>query len=92
MATWCQSKLPWVSRRQAEDITEEFVDYWRGVAGAKGLKADWPATWRNWIKRKANDTKPNGASGRPVPPPRNGHVPYQGHDGAPEDIYSRSEL
>lgn len=30
---------------------EKFRDYWHGAAGAKGRKADWPATWRNWIRR-----------------------------------------
>lgn len=29
---------------------------------------------------------------RTVPQPRNGHVPYQGREGAPADIYSRSSL
>jgi hypothetical protein len=43
--------------------THAFRDYWRGVAGARGKKSDWDATWRNWIrnsykrlpKRKEND-------------------------------------
>jgi len=29
---------------------EKFKDYWRGAAGAKGVKLDWQATWRNWIR------------------------------------------
>lgn len=40
-----------------DEITEEFVDYWRGVPGAKGVKADWVATWQNRIRTKANDAK-----------------------------------
>lgn len=28
-----------------------FVDYWRGVSGARGRKRDWNATWRNWIRK-----------------------------------------
>ena len=40
-----------------EGITEEFVDYWRSVPGAKGTKLDWPATWRGWVRRKADDAK-----------------------------------
>lgn len=28
-----------------------FCDYWKGVAGTKGAKLDWDATWRNWIRR-----------------------------------------
>lgn len=29
--------------------TEKFVNHFRGAAGAKGVKLDWLATWRNWI-------------------------------------------
>lgn len=29
-----------------------FPDYWHGAAGAKGRKADWFATWRNWMRDK----------------------------------------
>ena len=28
-----------------------FRDHWLGAAGQKGVKADWAATWRNWIRR-----------------------------------------
>ncbi|WP_198407106.1 hypothetical protein [Nocardia terpenica] len=31
----------------------KFVDYWRSQPGAKARKADWDATWRNWIRRAA---------------------------------------
>lgn len=30
--------------------THAFRDYWAAVAGAKGKKADWDATWRNWMR------------------------------------------
>jgi hypothetical protein len=33
--------------------TEEFRDYWAGVPGARGVKLDWPATWRNQMRRVA---------------------------------------
>lgn len=39
---------------------EKFRDYWHGVAGAKGRKADWPATWRNWIRRADGTRGRNG--------------------------------
>ena len=32
-----------------------FVDYWVAVPGARGLKSDWEATWRNWMRRKEAD-------------------------------------
>ncbi|AEL98225.1 replication initiation protein [Mycobacterium phage BigNuz] len=41
----------------------KFTDYWRGVAGAKGRKADWLATWRNWIRRAAENAPRSGAGG-----------------------------
>lgn len=28
-----------------------FRDHWLSVAGAKGVKLDWDATWRNWVRR-----------------------------------------
>lgn len=33
--------------------SEKFRDHWHAATGAKATKADWPATWRNWI-RNAN--------------------------------------
>ena len=38
----------------AEDVRREaacFADHWHGKAGADARKADWEATWRNWIRR-----------------------------------------
>lgn len=32
-----------------------FVDYWIAQPGAKGVKLDWDATWRNWMRRKQSD-------------------------------------
>lgn len=30
----------------------KFRDYWHSVPGAKGVKLDWEATWRNWCRRE----------------------------------------
>lgn len=30
---------------------DRFRDYWTAQPGAKGRKADWAATWRNWARR-----------------------------------------
>jgi hypothetical protein len=38
--------------------THAFRDYWRSVAGARGKKADWDATWRNWIRNSYKRNKP----------------------------------
>lgn len=33
-------------------ISDGFKDYWISLAGAKGVRADWLATWRNWIRKQ----------------------------------------
>lgn len=40
-----------------------FIDYWIAQPGQKGVKVDWEATWRNWMRRKQGDTRT-----RPAPP------------------------
>jgi len=40
---------------------ESFTDYWISVAGAKGLKSDWDATWRNWVRNQKNLAAPKEA-------------------------------
>lgn len=34
---------------------ERFGDYWRAQGGQKGRKTDWQATWRNWLRKAADD-------------------------------------
>ena len=49
-----------------QDIQEQmsiFTDYWNGIAGAKGVKLDWIATWRNWIRRA--DVRKVRTTGKP---------------------------
>ena len=46
----------WVLRQ-----TERFINYWTALAGAKGVKSDWRATWRNWLL-KAQDDAPAAAA------------------------------
>jgi uncharacterized protein YdaU (DUF1376 family) len=33
-------------------VFDGFRDYWLSVAGSKGVKLDWFATWRNWIRNQ----------------------------------------
>jgi hypothetical protein len=59
----------------------EFVDHWLGVPGAKGLKADWDATFRNRVRRLVDDGRApmlRREQEPPLPPP----VPIE--PGAPE--------
>lgn len=48
-----RAELPHVNL-QAEH--RQFVDYWIAQPGQKGVKTDWPATWRNWMRRAAERT------------------------------------
>ena len=36
-----------------------FIDYWIAQPGQKGVKLDWAATWRNWMRRKQNEAPRN---------------------------------
>jgi len=37
-----------------QSVFDQFRDYWISVAGAKGNKLDWEATWRNWCRNQGN--------------------------------------
>lgn len=48
---------------QPEKVFESFKDYWIGVAG---VKADWSATWRNWVRKETvNPTNKKAVSTAP---------------------------
>jgi len=36
----------------AFNVWEEFRDYWIAQPGQKGVKTNWEATWRNWVRRQ----------------------------------------
>lgn len=46
-----------------ESEFQSFRDYYLGISGAKGLKLDWPATFRNWL-RNSLQYRGNGHVGR----------------------------
>jgi uncharacterized protein YdaU (DUF1376 family) len=52
---WAQTERPDLNIRQT---AEQFRDYWIAQAGQKGVKLDWAATWRNWV-RNSKAAKPN---------------------------------
>ena len=42
-------------------VFDGFRDYWVSVDGSKGVKLDWTATWRNWIRnQKGGEVKQVG--------------------------------
>jgi hypothetical protein len=54
---FCQQTRPELSPVKTFD---QFKDYWIAQAGQKGVKLDWFATWRNWV-RSTNAPKQNPA-------------------------------
>jgi hypothetical protein len=40
-----------------QQVFEEFKDYWTALPAGKGTKADWTATWRNWVRRQSAPKK-----------------------------------
>jgi hypothetical protein len=54
---FCQQTRPELNPTKTFD---QFKDYWASVAGQKGVKLDWFATWRNWV-RTTNAPKQNPA-------------------------------
>ena len=55
MGEWATQERPDLDVRQ---VAEQFKDYWAAQAGQKGVKLDWDATWRNWV-RNTKAVKPN---------------------------------
>jgi len=47
LAEWSKTERPDLDLRK---VFAEFTDYWNSVAGGKGVKLDWNATWRNWVR------------------------------------------
>jgi len=63
---FCQKTRPDLN---PDYVFDTFRDYWISQAGSKGVRADWFATWRNWIRRQnasstvSNLKKPNFSVG-----------------------------
>ena len=47
MGEWASQERPDIDVRQ---VAEQFKDYWVAQPGQKGVKLDWDATWRNWVR------------------------------------------
>lgn len=44
--------LAWVERTAAK-----FKDFWLSAPGDRGLKDDWAATWRNWVRTEIDQRR-----------------------------------
>lgn len=66
---------------------KSFHDYWVGVPGQKGVKLDWEATWRNWVRRSLERNTPARQS---RPPPGSGtSFVTQAFDDLDESLFTR---
>lgn len=61
---WALKEKPSWSAAHVRHVAEKFSDYWRAQPGRDGIRADWEAVWRNWVRREP-DPKPgqSGAAG-----------------------------
>jgi len=57
---WCDFLVEQRPELNAQKTFDQFKDYWIAQAGQKGVKLDWFATWRNWV-RSTNAPKQNPA-------------------------------
>ena len=58
--TWAEGARPDVD---VLTVADSFRDYWVAKPGKDGRKADWLATWRNWVRnqRSGSAQRPQGA-------------------------------
>jgi hypothetical protein len=52
MVDWARTEAPDVDGRRA---TAAFIDHFNSAPGQKGVKRDWVATWRNWMRRDQSE-------------------------------------
>lgn len=53
-------------------IGNRFRDYWIAQPGSKGVKLDWNATWRNWVRAEKVGAKPASSGALPAWAPKRG--------------------
>ena len=53
LLVWTRAERPAWSEEHTSRILEGFRDYWRAAPGQRGVKLDWGATWRNWVRKEA---------------------------------------
>lgn len=50
---WALDTQPSWDDDHCTNVTDIFKDYWTSTAGSRGVKLDWEATWRNWVRKEA---------------------------------------
>ena len=61
---FCEKTRPELT---AKEVALRYRDYWIAQPGVKGRKANWPATWRNWVRneRAVTPVRAGGQSSGP---------------------------
>jgi len=59
---WAKSERPDL---HIDTVAACFKDHWISVSGVRGIKRQWFATWRNWIRREAIVGERKFSNGRP---------------------------
>lgn len=57
LLAWMESSAPDLS---PVDVVAAFRDYWTAQPGQRGRKADWDATFRNWVRKTVEWKRPAG--------------------------------
>lgn len=73
------------SEASAARQRDKFRNFWLGKSGSDGRKRDWPATWRNWVMREAED----GTASRSPANSRAGPARFEGRDSAATILLKR---
>jgi uncharacterized protein YdaU (DUF1376 family) len=73
--SWALARGLNLAQPEIESEIAKFRDYWIAQPSPRGVKLDWAATWRNWLRRAAEKKQfpprqgapPNGAGTDPPP-------------------------
>lgn len=57
---WAKNERPDLD---VDTVLDRFRDHWVAQPGAKGVKLDWSATFRNWVRNEKAETRRRGGSG-----------------------------
>lgn len=66
--TWAEKERPDLDMAKVGD---SFRDFWIAKPGKDGRKADWHATWRNWVRNQRQGYQHTQVNGRADTAPRN---------------------
>lgn len=80
---WALENRPDLTDADVRHQAACFADYWHGKAGPDAHKADWEATWRNWIRRADGPPAPKGGPSHPLgrtSPSPHSHQPKEPRD------------